>query len=102
MTFKALLVLALAATLLACTGARPTSASRCAAPGEVQGGCAAACVRLRTLGCPGAKATPAGASCEEVCAGVQAAGLCWDLSCRAVASNCAAADACESAVSGQP
>lgn len=58
--------------------------------------CASMCARLADLGCPAAKPTPEGASCEKVCQNVQDSGLIlWNLECRTRAPTCAAIDECE-------
>lgn len=58
--------------------------------------CADVCQRMSQLGCPGAQATAEGATCLDVCRNVQESEIgTWDLDCRARASSCEAADACE-------
>ncbi len=58
-------------------------------------GCAEACTHLRELRCPQAQPTEAGASCEQVCANVNASGtLLLDTKCVVQASSCDAADRC--------
>jgi hypothetical protein len=57
--------------------------------------CEAVCGRAAVLGCEWAEPTPRGASCTELCEGVQAGLLPWDLDCRVRAPSCAAMDACE-------
>jgi hypothetical protein len=58
--------------------------------------CAAVCAKGAEIGCVFAKPTPKGATCETVCANLQASGLpAWDLACRSTKTTCAAMDACE-------
>lgn len=60
--------------------------------------CANWCKHAKKLGCPSAKPTPQGSTCEEVCSFVQTSGIkaaTWDLKCRIGARSCAAADNCE-------
>ncbi len=59
-------------------------------------GCAAACARLRHLGCPEAEPTPDGASCETVCDRVQDSGA-YELNTECVtrADRCHEAEECE-------
>lgn len=57
--------------------------------------CADACARLTALGCEGAKPTPSGATCQQVCENAQSSGIItWDLKCVTEAGCCDAADAC--------
>jgi hypothetical protein len=63
---------------------------------SARGSCSAVCANELRLGCPAAKPTPDGATCVAVCTNVQASGIIrWDLACRARATSCDAADACE-------
>jgi hypothetical protein len=58
--------------------------------------CATYCARMAALGCPEAKATAKGATCEQVCLNFHAnAAVKLDLACKTAAATCAAADACE-------
>lgn len=57
--------------------------------------CGGVCERADTLGCDWAGRTPRGAPCEEMCEGVMAGLIPWDLECRAAAESCPAMDACE-------
>lgn len=67
-----------------------------AGPAPVPATCATACVHLRELGCDLGEPTPRGATCERVCAEVQAhnAGAGFDPRCLAHVSTCADADEC--------
>jgi hypothetical protein len=56
--------------------------------------CADACARLTALGCPGAKPTPRGASCVEVCQNTLGSPVSLQTDCIARASDCPAANAC--------
>jgi hypothetical protein len=83
------LFLALCATLAAvlfwgCTPLPP------APPTPPEPSCADACSRWRELGCALAEPTPAGQSCEQVCAGVSH----WNLECMSSVERCEAIDAC--------
>jgi hypothetical protein len=58
--------------------------------------CASVCANMTKLACPSAKPTAKGATCEQVCTNFQNSGIAkMDLTCRAGALSCAAADACE-------
>ena len=58
--------------------------------------CVAVCAHYAELGCPAARPTPRGGSCENVCLNAVESGLIhWDLGCRANAPSCEGADACE-------
>lgn len=53
------------------------------------------CRHMRELGCPEARNTPAGATCETVTANVQRSGIiAMDLACRTEAGTCKKADEC--------
>jgi hypothetical protein len=71
------------------------SGSSSQTPDTTTATCAAYCVHLRSLGCPGGSPSPSGATCETRCASLQASIAPMDLACRAAAASCAAADACE-------
>lgn len=55
---------------------------------------AAACARLRALGCDSGKPTPGGATCEDVIRASSAAGVVYDLHCLAKLSTCAGEPKC--------
>lgn len=58
--------------------------------------CSDWCVHAATLGCSASKPTPNGAPCERVCQNVQdSVVIRWNLTCRATAATCKAADECE-------
>lgn len=60
------------------------------------GTCAGWCTHATELHCEAAKPTPNGASCTTVCENLEASGITHlNLGCRAKASSCTAADACE-------
>lgn len=93
---RAILVLA-----LALTGCRPGSTpvpNLDAGITQVEAGAATClqwCAHATSLGCDAAKPSPAGASCNDVCENAQAGLLKWNLTCRANAASCDAADNCE-------
>jgi hypothetical protein len=65
-------------------------------PTPVIASCATVCAHETDLGCPAARSTPNGATCEDVCRNVQTSGIItWDLACRSTAPTCSAIDACE-------
>lgn len=57
--------------------------------------CADVCEHLHALECPAGGNTPKGATCLDVCRGVQESGvIAWNLSCLVQSQTCAGADAC--------
>ena len=83
------LLLALVLSCLGCGGACPTAARPCPV-----GTCASACANLRTLACPAGNPTPAGVSCEDVCAAAQLNGIDFHTVCKTGATNCSTVDKC--------
>lgn len=58
--------------------------------------CPHLCDHMLIMNCPGAKTTPKGATCVEICTNVQNSGvISWDMQCRLTAATCAAMDECE-------
>lgn len=88
-----LTVFLLTAAFTGCPGCPPPSPTSTDAGSAT---CASVCAQAAALGCPAAKPTANGASCEEVCNNVQTSGILqWNLACRAHAASCAAMDSCE-------
>jgi hypothetical protein len=91
------MLFALVVASACCTNSKPTPT---AAPSSVDSGIATVetvCANYRALGCPAGKSTPQGATCETVLSNAIASGMVRiNLACRASASSCPAADACES------
>ena len=56
--------------------------------------CAAACRRLRELGCPEGNAAPGGGTCEDVCNNAAEAGISLDTKCVMSVEDCDAVDRC--------
>ncbi|MBV9074163.1 MAG: hypothetical protein JOZ10_11055 [Acidobacteria bacterium] len=84
------LLLLLAACPKPTPGPTPVPAATDAAPT-----CASVCQHMAELGCPAAQPTPHGASCEDVCANLQASGsAAYNLPCMLRATSCAAIDGC--------
>jgi len=88
------LLLAAALSLAMCDAPPPAPPPN---PGPLPGEftCAIACDQFRFLGCSEAAATPAGATCVEVCDNAQASPAPLDLGCIVRSQSCAQARECE-------
>lgn len=63
-------------------------------PPPAPSGCPDACSHMRQLDCELGRPTPRGATCEDVCEGVQRNGVDFNTGCLSAAPSCAAADEC--------
>ena len=83
--------------LLVLLGCPPPPKPPCSPlPPPVSPTCGDACSHWRSLGCAEGDASPGGASCEQVCANLQASGIVsLDLACSVAVENCGSIRTCE-------